>query len=255
MTAADTNARAAAAATAAAPNTPDLAVLLAGAGDGKRMGALGPKLLIEVGGQPALARVAGTFLAHAAVGELVAIVPAALRADAERALQTVPNPRRVPIQVVDGAETRQESVGRGLAALRPGLRYIAVHDVARVLVDAPLIDRVLHAARATGAAIPALAVSDSVKEIAAGRVARSLPREPLVAAQTPQIFLGDILREAHAHARDTRVRATDEAALAELIGAPVAVVEGDERNRKLTVPADLEFLNALLRAGAATETS
>jgi len=238
---------------AASRPAPDLAVLLAGAGEGTRMGSLGPKLLLQVGGKPALARVAATFLAHPAVGELVAIVPAALRAEAEAALQAAANPRAVPIHVVEGGETRQDSVGRGLGALRAGLHYTAVHDVARVLVDGLLIDRVLAAAREHGAAIPALRLTDSVKEVSDGRVSRSIPRERLVAAQTPQIFASDILRRAHARGRE--FLATDEAALVEAIGAPVAVIDGDERNRKLTVPSDLVILNALLRAGAATEQS
>jgi len=258
--------------------SPDLAVILAGAGEGLRMGALGPKLLVDIGGRPALARVAETFLAHPAVGELVAVVPKELEAAARRALDTTPNPRGVRVAIVPGGATRQDSVARGLDALQANLPYIAVHDVARVLVDAPLIDRVLAAARATGAAIPALPIADSVKEVApspsagpvagpgAGRgpgpipgptdnhIARSVPRHNLVAAQTPQLFASAILRKAYAHARETRATATDEAGLAEAIGVAVAVVAGDERNRKLTVPSDLIILNALLRAGAATES-
>lgn len=227
---------------------PDLAVILVGAGEGRRMGDQGPKLLIPIGGQPALLRIAATFSAHPAVGELVAVVPAALREQAGKALALLANPRRIPIHVVEGGDTRQDSVGHGLGALRQALHYIAVHDVARPLTTHALIDRVLDAARTTGAAIPALPVSDSVKEVSDGRVSRSVPRERLVAAQTPQIFTSDILRKAHAHARVVRVLATDEASLAEAIGAAVTVVAGDERNRKLTVPTDLAVLNALLRA-------
>jgi 2-C-methyl-D-erythritol 4-phosphate cytidylyltransferase/2-C-methyl-D-erythritol 4-phosphate cytidylyltransferase/2-C-methyl-D-erythritol 2,4-cyclodiphosphate synthase len=218
------------------------------------MGSLGPKLLIPIGGQPALARVAATFLAHPAAGELVAVVPAELRDEAEGLLRGAPNRRGIPITVVEGGETRQDSVGRGLGALRSGLPFIAVHDVARVLVDAATIDRVLAAARERGAAIPAVPIADSVKEVSDGRVTRSVPRERLVAVQTPQIFTSDILRRAHANARAGRVLATDEASLVESIGAPIAVVEGDARNRKLTVPSDLDVLNALLRSAVALET-
>lgn len=230
--------------------TPDLAVILVGAGEGRRMGDHGPKLLIPIGGQPALQRIAATFLAHPAVGEVVAVVPRALLREAEATLAAAPNRRNIPVHAIEGGETRQDSVGRGLGALRQALHYIAVHDVARPLTTHALIDRVLAAARRTGAAIPALPVSDSVKEVSDGRVSRSVPRERLVAAQTPQIFTSDILRKAHAHARVVRVLATDEASLAEAIGANVSVVEGDERNRKLTVPSDLEILETLLRAGA-----
>lgn len=233
----------------------DLAVILAGAGEGARMGVLGPKLLIDVGGRPALVRVAETFLGHPATGEVVVTVPAGLAAAATKALEHVKNPRNVPVTIVPGGATRQESVAHGMKALTKRLAYIAVHDVARVLVDSPLIDRTLSAAREHGAAIPGLPLADSVKKVA-GRpgeehILRSVPRERLVGAQTPQIFASAILRRAHAHARKVHAEATDEAGLAEAIDVPVAVVAGDERNRKLTVPSDLIILNALLRAEAA----
>lgn len=239
------------------PAAPDLAVILAGAGEGRRMGDLGPKLLLEVGGRPALVRVAETFLAHPAVGELIAVVPPELEAATRKILATVKNPRQIAITIIHGGATRQDSVGRGLAALQANLPYIAVHDVARVLVDGALIDRVLAAARATGAAIPALPISDTVKEASpgGGQIVRSIPRDRLAAAQTPQVFASDILRKAHAHARDAGAAATDEAGLAEAIGVPVAMVTGDERNRKLTVPNDLLILNALLQDQTAGEKS
>jgi 2-C-methyl-D-erythritol 4-phosphate cytidylyltransferase len=233
----------------------DLAVILAGAGEGRRMGDLGPKLLIPVGGRPALVRVAETFLAHPATGELVVIVPPDLQADAARALSKISNPRGLRVTTIPGGATRQESVALGIKALTANLAYIGVHDVARVLIDAPLIDRVLSAAREFGAAIPALPLTDTIKETTPSedQIARSVPRENLVGAQTPQIFASAILRRAHAHARKAHAEATDEAGLAEAIGVPVAVVAGDERNRKLTVPSDLIILNALLQAGAAGE--
>ena len=231
----------------------DVAVILAGAGEGVRMGAHGPKLLIPVGGKPALVRVAETFLAHPATGELVITVPADLESEAARALTHVANPRGARVSIIAGGPTRQESVRAGIKAITTHPAYIAVHDVARVLVDGPLIDRTLSAAREHGAAIPALPLTDTIKEVIPGddRIGRSVPREHLVGAQTPQIFASAILRRAHAHARKAHVEATDEAGLAEAIGVPVVVVPGDERNRKMTVPSDLIYLNALLQAGAA----
>ena len=234
---------------------PDLAVILAGAGEGIRMGLYGPKLLLEVAGRPALVRVAETFLAHPATGEMVITVPGELEGEAVKAIAHTANPRGVRVTIIPGGETRQHSVALAIDALTEPLPFIAVHDVARVLVDTPLITRVLEAARATGAAIPGLPLADSIKEITPGddRVARSVPREFLVAAQTPQIFASAILRRAHEHARKVHAEATDEAGLAEAIGVAVTVVPGDERNRKMTVPNDLIVMNALLRAGAAGE--
>jgi 2-C-methyl-D-erythritol 4-phosphate cytidylyltransferase len=226
----------------------DLAVILAGGGEGRRMGALGPKLLIPIGGRPALERVLDSFLEVESVGEIVAVVPPALLEAAERSVTARPNPRGVRLAVTPGGAARQDSVRMGIAALTQELPFIAVHDVARTLVTPGLIERVLHAARKTGAAIPACPVRDSLKEIASGRVLRSIDRERVAAAQTPQIFSRDILARAHAGARDQNMEATDDAMLVERIGSEIAVVPGEPSNLKLTEPADLVTLEAWLRA-------
>jgi len=226
----------------------DLAVILAGGGEGRRMGALGPKLLISIGGRPALERVLDSFLEVESVGEIVAVVPPALLKAAERSVKARPNPRGVRLAVTPGGPARQDSVRMGIAALTRALPFIAVHDVARALVTSELIERVLHAARKTGAAIPACPVRDSLKEIASGRVLRSIDRERVAAAQTPQIFSRDILARAHAAARDQNMEASDDAMLVERIGSEIAVVPGEPRNLKLTEPEDLVTLEAWLRA-------
>ncbi len=227
----------------------DLAVILAGAGEGRRMGALGPKLLLQLDGRSALARVTESFLSVSAVGEIVAVVPEALLSEAERALAALQNPRRVRIAATRGGATRQESVRLGLAMLTANLPYVAVHDVARVLIRPALIERVLEAARTVGAAIPTLPIAESVKEISGGRVVRSIPREHLEGAQTPQIFARDILARAHARALERGESATDDAALVERLGAPVATLPGDPANLKMTSPSDVIVLEALLRSG------
>ncbi len=224
----------------------DLAVILAGAGEGRRMGSLGPKLLIPVGGRPALTRVLDTFLEVESVGEIVAVIPESLLEDAKRAVLSRPNPRDVRVAIAPGGATRQESVRRGLAALERPLAFVAVHDVARVLVTPALIERVLGAARVTGAAIPACPVKDSVKEVLSDRVVRSLDRERLRAVQTPQIFARDILARAHAAALQEHAEATDDAMLVERIGCEIAVVPGEPWNLKLTEPGDLRMLEAWL---------
>jgi 2-C-methyl-D-erythritol 4-phosphate cytidylyltransferase len=231
----------------------DLAVILAGAGEGLRMGALGPKLLIPVGGRPALARVLDAFLEVESVGEIVAVIPEALLEDAKRVAASRPNPRGVRLAFARGGATRQDSVRNGLSALEREMPFVAVHDVARVLVSPALIERVLRAARASGAAIPALAIRDSVKEVAGDRVVRTVDRERLRAAQTPQIFARDILARAHAVALEERAAATDDAMLVERIGCDVAVVPGEASNLKLTEAGDLPVLEAWLKNPAVKE--
>jgi len=212
------------------------------------MGGRGPKLLLPVGDRPALERVLDAFLALETVGEIVAVVPESLLAPAKRAVHARPNPSGARLTVLAGGPTRQTSVARGVEALTRDMPYIAVHDVARVLVSPALIERVLRAARVSGAAIPACPIRDSVKEIAEGRVVRSLDRARLQGAQTPQIFARDILARAHAAAIEEGLDATDDAMLVERIGCAVSVVPGEPANLKLTEPDDLRVLLAWLGA-------
>ena len=213
------------------------------------MGGLGPKLLLPIGGRTLLDRVAATFLAHPAVGEIVAAVPERLVTDASHAIESVPNPRRVPIRVVTGGATRQRSVAIAIAALTRELRMVAIHDVARALVRAALVTRVLEAARRDGAAIPALPVRDTIKEVEGGRVARTVPRATLAGAQTPQIFTRDMMLRALAAAETSGLDATDDAALVEETGSgDVTVVPGDPTNLKLTEPSDVTLFEALIRS-------
>ena len=191
---------------------------------------------------------AATFLAHPAVGELIAVVPDRLVPQARLHLEALPNPRRVRVAVAAGGATRQDSVRAGLAALTRSLEYVGVHDVARALVQPALVTRVLEAARTTGAAIPAMPLRDTVKEVERGRVVRTISRDRLHAAQTPQIFTRDILAHAHARAADAEPNATDDAWLVESAGLPVAVVVGDPSNLKLTEPSDLIAFESHLRA-------
>jgi 2-C-methyl-D-erythritol 4-phosphate cytidylyltransferase len=230
----------------------ELAVILAGAGSGSRMEGRGPKLLLDLDGQTLLERAAAPFLAHAAVTEIVAVVPEALLDGARDALARVPRERVVGARAIPGGATRQESVRLGLEALGPRAEYVAVHDVARPLATMELLERVLAAAREHGAAIPALPIRDTVKEVDGGRVTRSVPRERLVGAQTPQVFSRAILARAHAQNR-TIPDATDDAALVEALGLPVHVVAGEPSNIKITEPADLIVAQALLRSGSSGE--
>lgn len=229
-----------------------LGVVLVGAGEGRRMQGTGPKLFLELGGRPLLDRAATPFLTHEVVRDLVAVVPEAYVSAATDLLEALARPHRVNVSAIAGGATRQESVRLGLQALPPESPYIAVHDVARPFVTGDLIWRVLEAAEAGGAAIPALSLRDTVKEVEDGRVLRSLPRHRLFAAQTPQIFARGILARAHEQGRH-RGDATDDASLVEALGAPVAVVPGEPTNVKITEPSDLLWAEAFLRTGSLEE--
>ena len=139
---------------------------------------------------------------------------------------------------IAGGATRSESVRAGLSAVPPDATIICVHDAARPLATVDLYRRAIAAVRnGADAAIPAVAVADTIKIVADGIVVSTPDRASLVAVQTPQAFRAGVLRAAHESGND----ATDDAALVEGLGGVVAVVDGEMANRKITVPDDLEW--------------
>lgn len=215
------------------------AVIVA-AGSGTRMGRL-DKLFTEVAGRPLLARAVAPFEECAAVDRIVLVLA---EENVERGKALVSEQKFSKVSaVVPGGERRQDSVRLGLGALGQ-CEYVAVHDGGRPLLSVELIERGLAAAQATGAAVPALPLVDTVKEAGAdGLVVRTLDRNRLWAAQTPQLFRYDLLARAH---REHPVAVTDDAAMLEAMGIPVKIFPGDKRNIKVTTPEDLELARALL---------
>jgi 2-C-methyl-D-erythritol 4-phosphate cytidylyltransferase len=151
-------------------------------------------------------------------------------------------------RVVEGGRTRTESVWRGLESLRGGeVGIVAVHDGVRPFVTPEEIERTVRAAAESGAAVLCAPVVDTIKVCEGGRVARTLPRESLRRALTPQCFRHELLRRAYEQALARGVEATDDSALVEMLGAvSIAVVEGDARNIKLTRPEDFALAEILL---------
>lgn len=150
-------------------------------------------------------------------------------------------------EVVAGGAERQESVARALAALPVDVELVLVHDAARCLVPASVVEAVVAALRAGApAVVPVLPVADTVKEVdAGGTVVRTVPRADLRAVQTPQGFARDVLERAHAAGAPG---ATDDAQLVEALGLPVTTVTGAEEAFKVTRPLDLLLAEAVLRA-------
>lgn len=146
---------------------------------------------------------------------------------------------------VTGGAQRADSVRAGLAALPAHVEVVIVHDAARPLATAELFRSVLAAVRAgADAAVPGIPIADTLKRVDGTRVVETVPRESLVAVQTPQAFRAAALRAAHANGGD----ATDDAALVEAAGGCVVVVPGDVDNVKMTTPDDLERAAALVAA-------
>lgn len=211
-------------------------VILVAGGRGTRAGTAIPKQLIELGGRTVLQRSVAAFDAHPDVGVIVVVVPADLLNEAPALVGST----RVVCLFTAGGDRRQDSVRAGLEAMPERASVILVHDAARPFVDASLIDRVILAARRTGAVVPAVPARDTVKRVPAGGplVAATLPRDEIWLAQTPQGFTRQVLVDAVALGA-SGVEATDEAMLAEQAGRPVEVVQGDDRNVKITTADDV----------------
>lgn len=210
------------------------AVIVAG-GSGSRMGR--PKQMLPLAGKPVLVRTVEAFK-NAGVGQIVVVTPA----ENQQILQTYFS----GLTFAAPGGTRLASVINGVRALRPEVQTVAVHDGARPLVSPAHITECLRAAAEHQAAVLAVPVKDTVKEVKDGVVTRTPARESLWAAQTPQCYRVDVLKNAlerFGHLKD----ATDESQLVEKAGVPVRVVRGSYENFKITTPEDLIFAEALMQ--------
>jgi 2-C-methyl-D-erythritol 4-phosphate cytidylyltransferase len=153
------------------------------------------------------------------------------------------------VQIADGGSERFESVANALKLLRPQVEFVAVHDAVRPCVTEALVSAVFHEAARTGAALLAVPVHDTLKQVdAQKKVTGTLPRQGLWLAQTPQVFRRDWLEEAYAKRASLGQAITDDAQLVEAAGHPVHVVEGSATNVKITTKADLVLAEAVLKA-------
>lgn len=229
------------------PSPRDVGVVIVAAGQGTRIGGDTPKQFLEIAGIPMLLRSIQPFARHPSIAHITVVLRAA---DAAAPPAWLVPQMGVMLSLVAGGPERTDSVAAGLAALPNECQVILVHDAARPFVDTPLINRVINGVRAGHAIVPALPVSDTIKELDAAdsaRVARTLPRERLRRVQTPQGFPRRMLEEAHARAGRDGVAGTDDAALVERLGGAVWIVAGDPANLKVTTAEDLALAEYLAR--------
>ncbi|WBB82502.1 2-C-methyl-D-erythritol 4-phosphate cytidylyltransferase [Micromonospora sp. WMMD882] len=222
----------------------DVAVLVPAAGAGVRLGPGAPKALRLLAGEPLLVHAVRRIAAAPSVRAVVVAAPAGDVPFVRELLAAV-----APVTVVAGGAQRQDSVAAALAAVPDGAEIVLVHDAARALVPAALVESVAAAVRAGHAAVvPALPVVDTIKEVSTDEVVRgTVDRSALRAVQTPQGFRRAVLAAAHAAAADPL---TDDAGLVEKQGVPVLCVPGSEYALKITRPFDLTLAEHLLAVGA-----
>jgi 2-C-methyl-D-erythritol 4-phosphate cytidylyltransferase len=229
------------------------AALVLGAGQGARLGVGTPKALLHVAGKSLLEWSARALARARGVDWVICVVPPAAGRELEALRRDWAGPAALLGPVV-GGQTRQASVANAmdaLAELAPAARFVLVHDAARCLVEPADAESVLEAARVFGAAIPVVPVSETVKELAGDAVLRTLERERLALAQTPQGFRRELLAEALEKARRDGFQGTDCASLVERAGAPVHALPGRAGNWKVTRPEDLARAQAELLARGA----
>jgi 2-C-methyl-D-erythritol 4-phosphate cytidylyltransferase len=221
----------------------DVGVVVVAAGRGLRVGGGTAKQYLLIAGVPMVLRALGPFTSHPEVAQVVLVLPPEDAAHPPAFLADLP-----AISVVPGGAHRGDSVRAGLGSLRTECRIVLVHDAARPFVERPVIDAVIRLARAGEGAVPAVPLSDTLKEATAGDstlIRRTRPRARLWRAQTPQGFPRGVLEKAHARAARDGHRATDDAALVEAIGTPVRLVPDSCRNLKVTTREDLALAELL----------
>jgi 2-C-methyl-D-erythritol 4-phosphate cytidylyltransferase len=233
-----------------------VAVILPAAGLGTRMARASAegsgtsrKQFMLLDGAPILVHTVRKF---AAVDHVSEIVVAVRGEDIGWVADSLAGEFGGKVRVVEGGNSRQQSVENALATLDPATELVAVHDAVRPFVDLETISKVIDEAAQSGAAIVGIVPVDTVKQVSRttsnkARIRATLPREKLVLAQTPQVFRYDLLRRAFSSARDDNFTGTDEASLVERLDVEVSVVVGSDRNIKITRPGDMELARLFLR--------
>ena len=222
------------------------------AGRGERLGGATAKQYQLIGGVPMVLRALRAFTSHPGIAQIVLVLPPKDAAQPPAFLSdllSTPATSAVPaLSVAAGGAHRGDSVRAGLSVLRPDCTIVLVHDAARPFVDPEVIDEVIEYARRGEGAVPAVPLSDTLKEASAADptlIGRTRPRSRLWRAQTPQGFPRPVLEEAHARASRAGHRATDDAALVEAMGVPVRLVPDSCWNLKVTTREDLALAELL----------
>ena len=216
------------------------AVIVA-AGTASRMGGI-DKVMAPLEDEPMILRTVRTFQTCDAVKEIVIVT----REDLIVPIMNLCKDLDKVKAVVCGGKSRQESVELGLNALSNKVKLVAVQDGARPLITHAVIDRTIRAAHSYGAAAPAIPVKDTIKVVTGGVVSSTPDRKTLQAVQTPQVFDLALLKGALKKAKQDGAEVTDDCSAVELMGMRVKIVEGDERNIKVTTPLDLTIAKLLL---------
>ncbi|MGA2302094.1 MAG: 2-C-methyl-D-erythritol 4-phosphate cytidylyltransferase [Candidatus Acidiferrum sp.] len=230
-----------------------ITAILPAAGLGTRMGAETPKQFLELDGVPIVILSLRRIAACPLITEIIVVT----RADNVERLEARIREEKFkqPVRVIKGGDLRQDSVAQALKLIGDETELVVIHDAVRPFVTVEQITRVIDEARRCKAAILGVPAMDTVKEVKRASlpedvalITATVPRERIVLAQTPQVFETRLLKEAFAQAEGDGLSASDEAGLVERLGHDVYVVQGSERNIKITKPADMDLARFYLHA-------
>lgn len=218
------------------------AAILLAAGSGARMqGAVNDKVLAPLAGRPVFAYSAAAFM-QSAIADLYVVVYRD-----QRQMMELSAYAPTPSVLVRGGRERQDSVAQALDALPADIEYVFIHDCARPLIQPEQLVALHKIVRRENAVVLAHRVTDTIKEHRDDARLRTLERSRLWAMETPQVFARDLIARAYARVAERQLRITDDAQAVELLSHPVALLENQHPNPKITTPADLAYLEFLLR--------
>jgi 2-C-methyl-D-erythritol 4-phosphate cytidylyltransferase len=218
--------------------------IVVAAGSGTRLGLPTPKAFVHLGECTLLACVLRTLARVTAIEEAVIAIPAG--AEAATRTEVRVSGLEIPVKITPGGIERQDSVRIALALTSAEAELIVVHDAARPFATAAIFEAALEAAARAGGAIVAIPVGDSLKDVSGRAIVRTIQRDGLWQAQTPQAFRREVLARAHQCALHEGIIATDDADLVQRIGSSVEVIEGSTLNLKITTPDDLRMGEAIV---------
>ncbi|MEE8437321.1 MAG: 2-C-methyl-D-erythritol 4-phosphate cytidylyltransferase [Candidatus Neomarinimicrobiota bacterium] len=218
-----------------------ISAIIPAAGTGSRFG--GEKQLKLLGRRPLLFHTIQPFLALDEISEIVVSVPADHIKQLERELHSFTSSK--PIKVVGGGERRQDSVFEGLKAADENSELILIHDAVRPFVSRAVIQEAVEACKFHDAVVVALPAKDTIKQVMGNQIIATLPRNEIWLAQTPQVFMRSVLKEALELAQKQGIEGTDEAVLAERLGYQVGIIKGSPLNIKITTAEDWIFAEAI----------
>ena len=222
------------------------AIIVAG-GSGKRFGSITKKQFIEISGKPVLYYSIDAFEKCELVKEIVVVLPDENLEFYDATISKIKRFKKVQ-KVIEGGKQRQDSVYNGLKNVSDKTDIVIVHDAARPLVNVKIINQIIDQSKKSDCAICAIPVNDTVKQSNGNHlIEKTVPREGLWLAQTPQGFKYDLIMSAFQNAYDKNLIGTDESSLVERLGIKPAIVEGPKYNLKITKPEDLKLAEFYLK--------